>query len=94
MLRPGGYFWLAVPFHIPYHPAPNDNMRWSPRGLRNFLIECGFPPSDIKAAGWGNKAAAARNLEEVWPPEYVKDEDSLENDPEFPIITWALARKA
>ena len=94
MLRPGGYFWLAVPFHIPYHPAPNDNMRWSPRGLRNFLIECGFPPSDIKAAGWGNKAAAARNLEEVWPPEYVKDTDSLENDPEFPIITWALARKA
>jgi SAM-dependent methyltransferase len=94
MLRPGGYFWLAVPFHIPFHPAPHDCTRWSARGLRNFLIECGFPAEDIKAAGWGNRAAAARNLEEVWPPDYVKDEDDLTNDPNFPMVTWALARKA
>ncbi|MEL6564538.1 MAG: class I SAM-dependent methyltransferase, partial [Pseudomonadota bacterium] len=24
MLRKGGYFWLAVPFFIPFHAAPND----------------------------------------------------------------------
>lgn len=93
MLRPGGYFWLSVPFFIPYHPAPQDCTRWSARGLRNFLIECGFPPEDVKSASWGNRAAAARNLEEDWPPTYDSEIDSLENDPEFPIMTWALARK-
>ena len=94
MLRPGGYFWLSVPFHIPYHPVPTDCTRWSPHGLKNFLIECGFPEEDIRSAGWGNRGAAARNLDPEWPPEYREGEDSLDNDPDFPIMTWALARKA
>ncbi|MDC0737492.1 dihydrolipoamide dehydrogenase [Cognatishimia sp. SS12] len=94
MLRPGGYFWLAVPFFMPYHPAPQDCTRWSARGLRNLLIEAGFPENDIQAAQWGNRAAAKRNLEDKWPPEYDPKTDSLEHDPDFPIVAWALARKA
>lgn len=93
MLRPGGYFWLSTPFFVPYHPAPQDCSRWSARGLRNLLIECGFPAEEIKAASWGNREAAARNLEEEWPPVYDKETDRLENDRNFPIISWALARK-
>lgn len=94
MLRPGGYFWLAVPFHIPYHAAPNDCSRWSARGLRNLLVEAGFEESEVRSAQWGNREAAARNLEAEWPPEFDKEKDNLENDRDFPIVAWALARKA
>ncbi len=94
MLRPGGYFWLAVPFFIPFHAAPHDCSRWSARGLKNLLTECGFDPDLIRAEQWGNRQAAMRNLELEWPPVYDPETDNLENDPDFPICAWALARKS
>lgn len=94
MLRPGGYFWLAVPFFMPHNPSPVDCSRWSARGLQNLLIEGGFPENDVKAAQWGNREAMKRNLEEDWPPVYDEEKDSLENDPNCPVVAWALARKA
>lgn len=93
MLRPGGYFWLAVPFFIPFHAAPIDCSRWSARGLRNLLIEVGFHPDKIRAEQWGNRQAALRNFETPWPPGYDAETDDLENDPDFPICAWALAQK-
>ncbi len=94
MLRPGGHFWLAVPFFIPFHAAPHDCSRWSARGLRNLLTECGFDPAHIRAEQWGNRQAALRNLEPDWPPVYDPRTDDLDNDPAFPICAWALARKS
>lgn len=94
MLHPGGYFWIAVPFFIPYHGAPIDCSRWSARGLKNLLIETGFKVSDITAKQWGNRHAALRNMEAEWPPQYYPDSDDLTNDKDFPICSWALARKA
>jgi hypothetical protein len=70
-----------------------DCSRWSARGLTNLLIEAGFPEQNIRAAQWGNRAAALRNFEPDWPPEYRPGEDSLENEEDFPICAWALARK-
>lgn len=93
MLRAGGYFWIAVPFFIPFHAAPNDNSRWSARGLKNLLIEAGFDESRVIARQWGNRAAAARNLEPDWPPRFDKNMDDLTNDPEMPLCAWALAQK-
>jgi len=93
MLRDGGYLWIAVPFFLPYHAAPNDCSRWSARGLKNLLIEAGFAEARIKSEGWGNRAAAARNLEPDWPPVYDPTTDDLTNDPNFPICAWALAQK-
>lgn len=93
MLKKGGHFWLAVPFHIPFHAAPMDNSRWSARGLRNLLIESGFEESEIRAEQWGNRNAALRNLEQPWPPMYDEKHDSLEDDPEMPICAWAMARR-
>ena len=49
MLRPGGYFWLAVPFLAPLHAAPQDCSRWNARGLKNLLIEGGFDEDAIHA---------------------------------------------
>ena len=94
MLKPGGYFWLAAPFFIPFHGAPVDNSRWSARGLANLLIEGGFEPQGVKAGQWGNRHAARRNTEKDWPPEYDEAKDDLANDPEYPICSWALARKS
>ncbi len=93
MLKSGGYFWMAVPFFIPHHAAPYDCSRWSARGLHNLLAEAGFDEAEIHTDQWGNRAAAARNLEKPWPPEYDKARDDLTNDPNFPICAWALARK-
>ena len=93
MLRPGGYFWVAVPFFVPLHAAPQDNSRWSARGLKNLLIEGGFAPDAIHAEQWGNRHVAMRNLEARWPPEYDAETDDIRNDPEMPICSWALAQK-
>ncbi|MBE1284686.1 MAG: methyltransferase domain-containing protein [Rhodobacteraceae bacterium] len=93
MLRKGGHFWLAVPFFIPFHAAPNDCSRWSARGLKNLLIECGFDEEAIVSRQWGNRNAALRNMEEAWPPEYDEENDPLDNDPMMPICAWAIAQK-
>ncbi|MEL7091436.1 MAG: methyltransferase domain-containing protein [Pseudomonadota bacterium] len=93
MLKKGGHFWVAVPFFIPFHAAPNDCSRWSARGLTNLLIEAGFDEDAIVADQWGNRHAAQRNLEEDWPPRFDKDADPLDNDPTMPICAWAMARK-
>lgn len=93
MLRKGGWFWLAVPFFIPYHAVPVDCSRWTARGLHNLLVEAGFDAGSIRAAQWGNRAAAARNLEQPWPPE-ARPEDDMTNDPDFPIVAWAMGCKA
>ena len=93
MLRPGGYFWVAVPFFIPYHGDPVDCSRWTARGLKNLLIEAGFNESKINARQWGNRHAAQRNLEGEWPPVYDPETDDLTDEPDFPICSWALAQK-
>lgn len=93
MLRPGGYFWLAVPFYVPWHGDPVDCSRWSARGLKNLLIEAGFEESRIKTSQWGNRHAARRNLDGEWPPEFDPQSDDLSDDPEFPICAWGLAQK-
>jgi SAM-dependent methyltransferase len=57
MLRPGGWFWIAVPFFIPYHAVPVDCSRWSARGLRNLLVGRG---STKPRSGPSNGAIAQR----------------------------------
>lgn len=93
MLRPGGYFWIAVPFFVPHHGAPVDCSRWSARGLANLLIEAGFAEENVVSDQWGNRAAGLRNMVGKWPPAYDKDNDDLTNDPSFPVCAWALAQK-
>ena len=92
MLRPGGFFWLAVPFFARWHSFPTDCSRWSARGLGNFLVECGFDPEEIRAEQWGNRDCAVRDMSPWWAI-YNPARDTLENDPEFPVMSWAMARK-
>jgi SAM-dependent methyltransferase len=92
MLRPGGWFWVAVPFFAPFHGAPVDCSRWTARGLKNLLVEAGFDPDRVQSHQWGNRHVAARNLEVPWPPE-LREDDDLTDDPDCPVVTWAMAQK-
>ena len=94
MLRPGGHFLISTPFLLRVHAAPLDCSRWTETGLKHLLAECGFPLEGIRTASWGNRACAIRNLRKdgKWAS-YRPWRDSLENEPDYPIVVWALARK-
>lgn len=91
MLRPGGVFYVCVPFYVRYHAFPVDCSRWTARGLANLLIEAGFPEDGIAADQWGNLPSAQRDCAKKWA-KYDPEIDTLDNDPKFPIVAWATAR--
>jgi SAM-dependent methyltransferase len=91
MLKPGGTFLVAAPFLVKVHAYPVDCSRWTETGLRHLLQECGFDNDGIRTASWGNRACVVANLND-WAL-YVPWKHSLENEPDFPLMVWALARK-
>jgi hypothetical protein len=91
MLAPGGYFLVTTPFLFLVHGAPLDCSRWTEVGLKHFLAECGFPLESCVAGSWGNRACVKRYLK--WGIRYRKWFHSLKNEPSYPIVVWALARK-
>lgn len=93
MLKPGGYFYIAVPFYVRFHAFPVDCSRWTARGLKNLLIEAGFDEGMITSVQWGNLQVAQRDCAKRWA-RFDRAQDNLKNDPDFPIVSWALAQKA
>lgn len=91
MLKPGGYFLITIPFMIKIHHDPIDCSRWTALGLSYFLEEAGFDHSEIVADSWGNRDCVVGNFDE-WMP-YNPAKHSLENEKDFPLVVWALARK-
>ena len=72
------------------HAAPVDCSRWTELGMKHFLDECGFPWDGIKAASWGNRACVKANFN-CWARRGWFG--SLRNEPDFPVVVWALARQ-
>lgn len=91
MLRPGGHFLISTPFLIKIHPSPIDCSRWTETGLRHLLAECGFPLEQIQTFSWGNRACVRANFRKWARHHWWR---SLRNEPDFPFVVWALARKA
>lgn len=91
LLRPGGHFLITTPFLLPIHEVPVDCSRWTPTGMKHFLAECGFPLDGVHVDSWGNKACVKANLN-GWIP-YSHWRHSLKNDPKYPVVIWALAKK-
>ncbi|HET6236293.1 MAG TPA: methyltransferase domain-containing protein [Acetobacteraceae bacterium] len=89
MLRRHGVFVITAPFLIKYHPEPLDLWRWTAEGLNALLEDAGF--STVAAHSWGSRACVAGNFD-TWP-DYMPELHSLENEPEFPIVVWAFARR-
>ncbi|MBM0204185.1 methyltransferase domain-containing protein [Micromonospora sp. STR1s_5] len=91
MLKLGGHFVITTPFLIRVHESPIDCSRWTETGLSYLLQEAGFLESDIVTESWGNRACVAANFSR-WP-KYGWGR-SLRNEPNFPVMVWAYARKS
>jgi len=91
MIKPGGYFLVTTPFLLRIHPHPNDCSRWTETGIKYLLAECGFNIEGIKTGSWGNLECTVSNFNR-WTV-YRKHFHSLTNDPQLPIVVWALAKK-
>ena len=89
MLRPDGVFLVTTPFLVRVHGAPVDCSRWTELGLLNLLAEGGFDAERTTTGSWGNRACVTANFER-WV-EWVPLWHSLRNEPDFPVVVWALA---
>jgi hypothetical protein len=91
MIRQGGAFLISTPFLIKIHNYPVDCSRRTEAGLKYFLAEAGFDLDTIKTGAWGNRDCIKSNWKN-WTG-YRPQFHSLENETEFPVAVWTLARK-
>ena len=91
MLSQDSYFLITTPFLIKIHNHPIDCSRWTPDGLKYFLHECGFKLENIRVEAWGNRKCVMGNFKswKVYNPMF----HSLQNEDNFPLVVWALAKK-
>lgn len=85
-LLPGGHFLVVTPFLIRVHPSPRDLWRWTEDGLRTMLYGLGL--RTVETGAWGNRECVLNNLNH-WAA--YRPGLSLENNPECPVMVWALA---
>lgn len=88
IVKVNGYVLITIPFLLKIHGAPMDYWRWTVDGIKCLLEDVGF--QIITADSWGNKLCAISNFDE-WT-EYSVDKP-LNNEKEFPLMVWALAKK-
>jgi hypothetical protein len=91
MLKSDGYFLITTPFLLRVHNFPIDCSRWTETGIKYFLAECGFDIERIQTGSWGNRACIQANFLNwaIYRPWF----HSLKNEPDFPVVVWALAQK-
>jgi hypothetical protein len=91
MLTPNGALLVTTPFLIKIHNHPEDCSRWTEVGIRHLLAEGGFDLNRITTGSWGNRACVRSNWRK-WTV-YRPWLHSLKNEPDYPVVVWALARK-
>lgn len=91
MLRPGGTLLITTPFLLRVHNYPVDCSRWTPLGLKYLLAEANFTPDNVQVGSWGNRACVKANFK-GWPS-WIPWLHSLKNEPEYPVVVWAFAKK-
>jgi SAM-dependent methyltransferase len=90
-LRPGGVFLVTTPFLLRVHKVPVDCSRWTELGLKHLFAEGGFELDTVRTGSWGNRACVKSNFRQ-WT-KWLSWFHSLRNEPDFPVVVWALARK-
>ena len=92
MLRPNGIFIVSTPFLLKVHGYPSDLYRWTEHGMRQLLEDTGF--ERVTTASWGNRKCIFRDMSPglTWTM-YNRFWHDLSNEPQFPIVIWAIAYK-
>ena len=96
VLRPGGIAIHTSAFIYRFHPAPGDFWRFSPDALR---LLAGRFTTVLDCGGWGNFKATCllrTSLRYVPLPQakwHPLHRIAMDNDPEWPIVTWVVAQK-
>lgn len=90
MLNDGGLFFIATPFLIRVHGAPQDYSRWTAEGLRRLLQDAGFDEENIAMRSWGNRKCVRANFDGWAHYGWRRD---LTNEEDFPVTVWGIAKK-
>lgn len=95
VVRPGAFVVHTTCFINPIHGAPNDYWRFTPHALRLLFADADI----VEVGGWGNRTIwrymelglrYQRVPKATWHPLHRA---AIRNDPEWPIVTWIVARK-
>jgi len=89
MCKPDGCVYVSTPFLVRLHQWPGDYWRFTPDGMAILLRSQGLEPLWVRS--WGNRSVAAANFDH-WVPRLPGG--SLRNEPNLPVVIWALARPA
>jgi SAM-dependent methyltransferase len=93
MLKPGGHFLIVTPFLYKVHADPIDCMRWTEQGLRFFLEDAGFDAGHMVTGSWGNRSCIAATFRTEYRL-FNRWLHSVDAEPDYPLVVWALARTA
>jgi len=97
VLKPNGIALHTTCFINPMHACPNDYWRFTPQALKLLTAKHG---DIVEVGGWGNpyvwlySAIGLRFVpvpDNPWHPGHWV---ATKNDPQWPIATWVLTRKA
>lgn len=88
LCRVGGRVLVSTPFLVKIHGHPDDFWRLTPSGVRVLLEGAGLQVDSVDA--WGNRRCVRKNLGN-WAP--YRRWRSLRNEPDFPMVVWAIARR-
>lgn len=97
ILKPGGFLVLTTVFSFPYHPCPGDFWRYTESGLR--MIATQNQHEVIHSGCWGNLQAfildrlGCADLKVPVDPEHPLHKLAIYTDPNWPVVTWLVARK-
>ena len=89
LCRDDGHVLVSTPFLLRLHGSPDDFWRFTPNGLATLLKSQGLVPLWVRS--WGNRRVVVGNLRR-WRT--YRPWHSLKNDPQTPIVVWALATPA
>ena len=82
-----GQVFVATPFLVRLHNHPSDYWRFTPEGLSRLLESQRLKPIWVRS--WGNRRVVRANFDK-WVMAFPWS--SLRNEPDLPVVVWALAR--
>ena len=88
LAEPEGYVLVTTPFLYKVHPAPGDYWRFTRDGMTVLLESAGLRVVTVE--GWGNRSAVRASVRRDPPYRFWR---SLKNNPNLPIVIWALAQR-